>query len=42
MYEHTIGSVAILTIKDGKVDAKIIQLGGDIGGNITSGLPGKE
>ncbi|MDD5289260.1 MAG: metallophosphoesterase family protein [Dehalococcoidales bacterium] len=40
-YEHIAGSVAILTIKDGKVDARLIQLEGDIDGGGTSGLPGK-
>lgn len=40
-YIHVLGTVALLSIKNNKVDAEIIQLEGEIGGNITSGLPGK-
>jgi putative phosphoesterase len=40
-YIHVLGTVALLSIKNNKVDAEIIQLEGEISGNITSGLPGK-
>ena len=40
-YEHVAGTVAILTVKDGKVEAKIIQLEGEIGGQTTGGGRGK-
>jgi putative phosphoesterase len=40
-YEHTLGTVALLSIKNGAVEAHVIQLEGEIDGSITSGLPGK-
>jgi len=40
-YRHIPGTVAILTVKNGKAEAEIIQLEGSLGGTITSGLPGK-
>jgi putative phosphoesterase len=40
-YNHALGTVALLTIKNNKVDAEIIQLEGEVSGNITSGVPGK-
>ena len=40
-YQYTPGTVAILTIKRGKADAELIQLEGNLGGTITSGIPGK-
>ncbi len=40
-YQHIAGTVAILTLKDGKAEAEIIQLQGSIGGPTTSGVPGK-
>ncbi len=40
-YEHTLGTVALLSIKNGAVEAHIIQLEGEISGSITSGVPGK-
>jgi len=40
-YEHVLGTVALLTVKDGQAEAKLVQLEGDIGGSITTGLPGK-
>jgi putative phosphoesterase len=40
-YQHTAGTLALLTIKDGKAEAEIVQLKGNVGGTITSGLPGR-
>jgi len=40
-YEHTLGTVALLSIKNGKAEAHIIQLEGEIGGRNTRGVPGK-
>jgi hypothetical protein len=40
-YQHTLGTVALLTIKSGHAEAHVIQLEGEIGGSITSGLPGR-
>ncbi len=40
-YQHVLGTVALLTIKNGAVEAHVVQLEGDIGGSITSGLPGR-
>jgi putative phosphoesterase len=40
-YIHTLGTVALLSIKNNKVDAEIIQLEGEVSGSITTGLPGK-
>jgi len=40
-YEHALGTVALLSIKNGRVDAHIIQLEGKTSGSITSGIPGR-
>lgn len=40
-YKYTAGTVAILTITDGKATAELIQLEGSFGGSITSGIPGR-
>jgi hypothetical protein len=39
-YQFTLGTVGLLTIRSGKVEAEIIQLKGDTSGPITSGMPG--
>ena len=41
MYQHRLGTVAFLTVKSGKVEAKIVQLKGKISGKITSGIVGR-
>ena len=40
-YNHVIGSVGFLDIKDGRVDARIVQLEGVLTDGGTSGIPGK-
>jgi putative phosphoesterase len=40
-YQHVPGTVALLSINDGTVEAKLVQLEGDLGGSITSGGPGR-
>jgi len=40
-YNHEIGSVGFLDIKDGKVEARIVQLEGVLKDSGTSGIPGK-
>lgn len=39
-YNHVIGSVGFLEIKDGKVEARIVQLEGILKDSGTSGIPG--
>jgi len=39
-YNHVMGSVGFLEIKDGKVEAHILQLEGMLGDSGTSGIPG--
>ena len=40
-YQPVLGTVGFLTIKDGKVEARIEQLEGEITGGGTMGIPGK-
>ncbi|MDP2919312.1 MAG: metallophosphoesterase family protein [Dehalococcoidia bacterium] len=40
-YQHTLGTVGLLTVKGGQAAAHVIQLEGEVGGGITSGVPGK-
>jgi uncharacterized protein len=40
-YQPVAGTVGLLTLKDGKAEARIIKLEGPIKGTITSGIPGK-
>ncbi len=40
-YQYVMGTVGFLSIKDGKVEARIEQLEGEIKGGGTSGLPGR-
>ena len=40
-YQHALGTIALLSITNGEVDAHIIQLEGKINGSSTSGVPGK-
>ena len=39
-YQHVPGTVALLSVKAGKAEAKIVQLKGKISGRGTSGMPG--
>ncbi len=39
-YNHVIGTVAFLDIKDGQVEARIVQLEGELNDSGTSGIPG--
>ncbi len=40
-YQHVLGTVALLTIKGGEAEAHVVQLEGEAGGSITTGLPGR-
>ncbi|HEY32182.1 MAG TPA: metallophosphoesterase family protein [Dehalococcoidia bacterium] len=40
LYNHQIGTVGFLDIKDGKVEARIVQLEGMLNDRTTSGIPG--
>jgi len=37
-YQHKLGTVGLLTIESGKASAEIIQLEGEFGGSVSSGL----
>jgi len=37
-YQHTLGTVALLSIKSGKAEAKLVQLQGEIGGSSAASL----
>ena len=40
LYKHQIGTVGFLEIKDGKIEARIVQLEGMVNDSGTSGIPG--
>jgi uncharacterized protein len=40
-YEHRAGTVALMQVKDGKVEVKMVQLEGDLGGHTIGGSRGK-